>query len=114
MADVLIIYNAGKPDAARHAQETAQWLRAAGYGVVLADQPTAARWSQLPEPKIALVMTLGGDGTLLTGAALAAPAGVPLLGVHLAGSASSRRWNPTRSSTRSSGGSRAIIRCRSG
>ena len=83
MADVLIIYNAGKPDAARHAQETAQWLRAAGYGVVLADQPTAARWSQLPEPKIALVMTLGGDGTLLTGAALAAPAGVPLLGVHL-------------------------------
>jgi len=83
MADVLIIYNAGKPDAARHAQETAQWLRAAGYGVVLADQPTAARWSQLPEPKIALVMTLGGDGTLLTGAALAAPAGAPLLGVHL-------------------------------
>ena len=83
MADVLIIYNAGKPDAARHTQETAQWLRAVGYGVVLADQPTAARWSQLPDPKIALVMTLGGDGTLLTGAALAAPAGVPLLGVHL-------------------------------
>ena len=83
MADVLIIYNAGKLDAARHAQETAQWLRAVGYGVVLADQPTAARWSQLPDPKIALVMTLGGDGTLLTGAALAAPAGVPLLGVHL-------------------------------
>jgi hypothetical protein len=44
MADVLIIYNAGKPEAARHAQETAQWLRAAGYGVVLTDQPTAARW----------------------------------------------------------------------
>jgi NAD+ kinase len=83
MADVLIIYNAGKPEAAQYAQETAQWLRAAGYGVVVADQPTVARWSQLPDPKIALVITLGGDGTLLTGAALAAPAGVPLLGVHL-------------------------------
>jgi NAD+ kinase len=28
-------------------------------------------------------MTLGGDGTLLTGAVIAAPAGAPLLGVHL-------------------------------
>ncbi|MCX7992646.1 MAG: NAD(+)/NADH kinase, partial [Fimbriimonadales bacterium] len=83
MANVLIIYNAGKPEAARRAQETAQWLRAEGYGVVLADQPTAARWSQPPEPNLALVITLGGDGTLLTGAAIAAPAGVPLLGVHL-------------------------------
>ncbi len=83
MANVLIIYNAGKPEAARRAQETAQWLRAAGYGIVLADQPTAARWSQPPDPDLALVITLGGDGTLLTGAALAAPAGVPLLGVHL-------------------------------
>ncbi len=83
MANVLIVYNAGKPEAARRAQETAQWLRAQGYGVALADQPTAARWSQPPDPNLALVITLGGDGTLLTGAALAAPAGVPLLGVHL-------------------------------
>jgi NAD+ kinase len=83
MANVLIIYNAGKPEAARRAQETAQWLRAEGYGVALADQPTAARWSQPPDPNLALVITLGGDGTLLTGAAIAAPAGVPLLGVHM-------------------------------
>lgn len=83
MAEVLILYNATKPEAARRAQETAQWLRSAGYGAVVVDQPTAARWSQLPDPHIALVITLGGDGTLLTGAALAAPAGVPLLGVHL-------------------------------
>ncbi|MCX7924901.1 MAG: NAD(+)/NADH kinase [Fimbriimonadales bacterium] len=83
MANVLIVYNAGKPEAARRAQETAQWLRSQGYGVALADQPTAARWNQPPDPNLALVITLGGDGTLLTGAALAAPAGVPLLGVHL-------------------------------
>ncbi|OYT71293.1 MAG: NAD(+) kinase [Armatimonadetes bacterium JP3_11] len=83
MATVLIVYNACKPEAARRAQETAQWLQAAGYGVVLADQPTASRWSQPPDPNLALVITLGGDGTLLTGAAIAAPAGVPLLGVHM-------------------------------
>jgi len=83
MADVLIVYNAGKPDAARLAHESAQWLRAAGYGVMLADQPTAARWDAPPDPNLALVMTLGGDGTLLTGAVLAAPVGAPLLGVHL-------------------------------
>lgn len=83
MANVLIIYNAGKPEAVRRAQETAQWLRAEGYEAALADQPTAARWSQPPDPNLALVITLGGDGTLLTGAAIAAPAGVPLLGVHM-------------------------------
>lgn len=83
MADVLIVFNAGKPEAARHAQETAQWLRTAGYGIVLVEQPTAARWNEPPDPNIALVITLGGDGTLLTGAAIAAPAGAPLLGVHL-------------------------------
>ena len=83
MADVLIVYNTSKPDAVRLAQESAQWLRASGYGVVLADQPTAARWDTPPAPNLALVMTLGGDGTLLTGAVIAAPAGAPLLGVHL-------------------------------
>ena len=83
MADVLIVYNTSKPDAVRLAQESAQWLRASGYGVVLADQPTAACWDTPPAPNLALVMTLGGDGTLLTGAVLAAPVGAPLLGVHL-------------------------------
>jgi NAD+ kinase len=83
MAEVLIVYHAGKPDAARYAQETAHWLRTAGYSVVLTDQPTAARWNEPPDPNIALVVTLGGDGTLLTGASIAAPAGAPLLGVHL-------------------------------
>jgi NAD kinase len=76
MTDVLIIYNAGKSEAARHAQETAQWLRAAGYSVVLTDQPTAARWRRsCPSLNLALVMTLGGDGTLLTGAVARRPCG---------------------------------------
>ncbi len=83
MPEVLILYHAKKPEAVRRAQETARWLRAHGYGVVLTDQQTASTWSQLPDPNIALILTLGGDGTLLTGALLGAPAGVPILGVHL-------------------------------
>ncbi len=83
MGHILLIYNAGKAEAVRHTQETARYLRAQGHEVVLADQQTAVSWEQLPDPNIALVVTLGGDGTLLTGAHLAAPAGVPILGVHL-------------------------------
>lgn len=83
MSHVLLIYNAGKAEAARCAQEAARFLRTQGHEVVLAEQITAANWEQLPDPHIELVVTLGGDGTLLTGAHLAAPAGVPLLGVHL-------------------------------
>ncbi|GBC91743.1 NAD kinase [bacterium HR15] len=83
MSHVLLVYNAGKAEAVRYAQEAARYLRTQRHEVVLADQQTVATWEQLPDPQIALVVTLGGDGTLLTGAHLAAPAGVPLLGVHL-------------------------------
>lgn len=83
MRSVLILYNAKREEAVRLAHETAQWLPCLSVEAVLADQQTALSWSQLPSEAIQLVMTLGGDGTLLTGALLSAPAGVPLLGVHL-------------------------------
>lgn len=83
MAPILILYNAKRPEAVRLAQETAQWLQGESFTVQTADQLTAMGWEGLPHPDIQLVITLGGDGTLLTGAMLSAPAGVPLLGVHL-------------------------------
>lgn len=83
MSHVLLIYNAKRAEAVRHAQDAARYLRTQRHEVVLADQQTAANWERLPDPNIELVVTLGGDGTLLTGAHLAAPAGVPILGVHL-------------------------------
>jgi len=45
------------------------------------DGPISAITAQLKETN--LVVTLGGDGTFLAGARLAAPRGIPLLGVNL-------------------------------
>ena len=45
------------------------------------DGPVTALTGQLKDTS--LVMTLGGDGTFLAGARLAAPRGIPLLGVNL-------------------------------
>jgi NAD+ kinase len=45
------------------------------------DGPTSALTARLKETN--LVVTLGGDGTFLAGARLAAPRGIPLLGVNL-------------------------------
>jgi NAD kinase len=45
------------------------------------DGPVSAITGHLKET--ALVVTLGGDGTFLAGARLAAPRGIPILGVNL-------------------------------
>ncbi|MER3402372.1 MAG: NAD(+) kinase [Armatimonadota bacterium] len=83
MAHILIIYNAKHSEAVRLAHETAHWLQHESQTVSLVDQQTALQWERLSSDDIQLVVTLGGDGTLLTGAFLSAPMGVPLLGVHL-------------------------------
>ena len=76
------------------AEATGRWLAEAlaRRGVeVLALAPDAARLGQPVQPVdeagfghgTVLVFALGGDGTLLRAAALALPAGAPLLGVNL-------------------------------
>jgi NAD+ kinase len=78
-----------KPEAKAIARELVPWLAAQGRRVVvlpeqagLADGVTA-----VPEEsfgaEIDLLVVLGGDGTLLQGAALAADHGVPVLGINL-------------------------------
>lgn len=83
MKRVLIIYHAGKPSAAQAAEQARHWLESHNCPVSLVDQQEAARWESLPSPTPDLVVCLGGDGTLLTGAWLAAPANIPVLGAHL-------------------------------
>src|SRR5438876_439165 len=80
----------GKPEAIEIASMLSVWLHAHGHEALLIDdqQPPppgirgvteAALW---PE-ELELLVVLGGDGTLLHGAALVADERVPILGVNL-------------------------------
>jgi NAD+ kinase len=78
-----------KPEAVQIATELAAWLRARGDDALIIGNhnvpPHGARFideSELVE-KIDLLVVLGGDGTLLHGAAIVADQKVPILGVNL-------------------------------
>lgn len=91
--EVLLVLHAGHPGNVDTAEQVARRLVAAGFGLrilaeesgyldpklrdhVMATGPDAAAGTEL-------VVVLGGDGTLLRGAELARPCGIPLLGVNL-------------------------------
>ncbi len=92
---VLVVAHTGRTDARAAAQRLCAQLTAAGVGVRLLKEETAAlrvdprfvAESVDTGPASAagceLEIVLGGDGTILRGAELARPAGVPLLGVNL-------------------------------
>ncbi len=78
-----------KPEAAEIAAELSSWLRARGHEPIVVGKSTAppheprfVEDSELTEP-IDLLVVLGGDGTLLHGAALVADRKVPVLGINL-------------------------------
>ena len=77
-ANALILYNAGSPDA----KPLAERLRAR----LGCDRPLASTDDGPPSigsPAPGVLVTVGGDGTLLRAASVAAQAAVPLLGVNL-------------------------------
>ncbi len=78
-----------KPEAEEIAAELAGWLRARGHEALIVGNhkatPHGARFvdeTELPR-NIDLLLVLGGDGTLLHGAALVADEKVPILGINL-------------------------------
>jgi NAD+ kinase len=89
---MLVTAHTGRDNAVQKGRLVAERLTAAGILVrVLADEaahlnlPAAEEVKAGPEAAAGaeLVIVLGGDGTLLRGAELARPAGVPLIGVNL-------------------------------
>ena len=90
--EILLVAHTGREAVLRSAREVVERLCRAGIGVrVLAGEATelACTPAQVLSTEedaaagVELVLVLGGDGTLLRGAELARPAGVPLLGINL-------------------------------
>ncbi|MDW8103790.1 MAG: NAD(+)/NADH kinase [Armatimonadota bacterium] len=84
-----LIVHTDKPDALRFTREAVEWLQERGLQVQL--EPNIARALNMPECgnddealcQSDLLLAVGGDGTILRASHLAAPRGIPILGVHL-------------------------------
>lgn len=90
MVRVAIVSKSKKPELARLLPELVAWLRQHGYeplldcegGEYTTEAPAVDR-AAMPEQAPALVIVLGGDGTLLSVARIFASTGAPILGVNL-------------------------------
>jgi NAD+ kinase len=81
MDTISILYNADVPHALPLAREMAAWIDQRGRRAQVCtteDAPAALDWQATD-----LLVTLGGDGSILRVARAAAPHGTPLLGVNL-------------------------------
>ncbi|MEY2958298.1 MAG: inorganic polyphosphate/ATP-NAD kinase [Actinomycetota bacterium] len=76
MTKVLVVAHHERPEAHRLAREAMAWLDRHGHESSTPDEPASADGADL-------VLTLGGDGTMLRAVGLLDGAPVPLLGVNL-------------------------------
>lgn len=84
-----LVVHRSRPEALAFAVEVIAWLEARGIAVLL-DAETAQKLKRptltcAPDgwQSVAFIITLGGDGTILTAARMASPCGTPILGVHM-------------------------------
>ncbi len=89
MGAIGLVVHRTRPEALAFAATVRDWLHGRGYEVWFNEE--AARVLGTPylpdEPHLLadlqLLITLGGDGTILTAARIAAPKAIPILGVHM-------------------------------
>lgn len=97
MQTIGLIYNPRVEASIPLAQEIAAWLEARHVSAWLCsthDKPSDSACLVRSE----LLITLGGDGTILRATPLAAPLGIPMLGLNLAGWAFSPKAIPNTGS----------------
>ncbi|HWT64934.1 MAG TPA: NAD(+)/NADH kinase [Terracidiphilus sp.] len=90
MSRVAIISKPNKDELAVLLPELVEWLKRKGYEPLLdkesgayCNTAPAIERDEMPALEPALVIVLGGDGTLLAAARVFAPTGTPILGVNL-------------------------------
>jgi NAD+ kinase len=90
MSRVAIISKPNKDELAVLLPELVEWLKRKGYEPLLdkesgayCNTAPAIERDEMPALQPALVIVLGGDGTLLAAARVFAPTGTPILGVNL-------------------------------
>ncbi|NLH98794.1 MAG: NAD(+)/NADH kinase [Chthonomonadales bacterium] len=82
MNHVAIVASRSRPSVAEHARNAAQWLHERSIAAtVVATNELDARSDDVREAD--LIVTLGGDGTILAASRFAAPFGIPILGIHM-------------------------------
>lgn len=88
MGDVGLIVHLGRDEAAAHARDLAEWLTKEGHTVRVPDEDAEVSGLQRHRvgarafgPGLDLVVTLGGDGSILRAVELLGGAEVPILGV---------------------------------
>lgn len=80
---VVVVAHTGRPDVESVAQHVRTRLADAGIGLVAEGTEAAELHLPVSGGCPELVLTLGGDGTLLRGAEKARAAGIPVLGINL-------------------------------
>lgn len=84
-----ILVNSARPEALEFSRQVVTWLAERGASVCVeaeAAEYIGCREAACSEAELAatdLIITLGGDGTILKASHVAAPRGVPILGVHM-------------------------------
>ncbi len=82
MARIALAAHAARPRAVQVARETAAWLEAEGHKAVLLPEVTPGPVPPRSLPEIDLLVSLGGDGTMLRTVGMVVGSGVPVLGVN--------------------------------